>query len=91
MDGLLFTLAARAGGSHHSNETEPRLERTQNLIFRLILENNIQNRTSTLLLLAFNVAAAALVFTSIFYDAWKVSKRSPLLKSEYVEPHILTS
>lgn len=84
MDGLLFTLVARANGSHHSDGAELRSERTEHLIHKLILENDIQNRTSTLLLVAFNVAAAALVIASILYDAWKVSKRSPL-KSEYVE------
>lgn len=68
----------------NSTASEEALRKTQKFIFDLILQESISNRTSIMLLIAFDAVAALMVIITIVYDAWKVSELSPLLKSEYV-------
>ncbi|KAJ9204638.1 hypothetical protein DTO164E3_1813 [Paecilomyces variotii] len=86
MDHSLFAPVARSFGqmdeSDVFNKSSKALQKTQNFIFKLILQESISERTSTMLLVAFDAAAAALVIGIIVYDAWRVYELSPLLKSE---------
>lgn len=87
MDHSLF---ARSFGhmdeSDVFNKSSKAFQQTQKFIFKLILQQSIADRTSTMLLIAFDAAAAALVIGIIMYDAWKVYELSPMLKSGYVSP-----
>lgn len=51
---------------------------SQSLVTELLLQNNVQSRTSILITAAFNVAAATVMIISIVYDAWRLSKRCSL-------------
>lgn len=62
----------------------PHVKISQNLVTELVLQNNVQSRTSVMITAAFNVAAATVMIISIVYDAWRLSKRFSLdLQSKY--------
>ena len=53
----------------------PQVKVSPNLLTQLVLQNNLQSRTSIMITASFNVAAATVMIFSIVYDAWKLSKR----------------
>lgn len=53
----------------------PHVKVSQSLVTELLLQNNVQSRTSIMITASFNVAAATVMIISIVYDAWRLSKR----------------
>lgn len=47
-----------------------------NLVTRIFLKFNLQNRSSIIITAAFSVAASAFVILSIMYDSWQSSRRA---------------
>jgi hypothetical protein len=56
----------------------PNIHASQSVVTQLLLQNNVQSRTTIMITAAFNVAAATVMIISIVYDAWRLSKRYSL-------------
>ncbi len=54
---------------------------TDGLVEELVWTNNLQQRTTTIVTISFNVLAALLVIVSVLFDARKATKRGASLGS----------
>lgn len=86
MESLFDTTSAELARRFHM-ET-PHVKATQDLVTELVLQNNVQWRTTVMITAAFNVAAATVMITSIIYDAWRLSKRYSLSQPTRYDPSI---
>lgn len=54
------------------------------LVYRTAWYYENSTPTSTILLIAFNMASAGLLMAMVFFDVWRASKKNSSLSSEYV-------
>jgi hypothetical protein len=54
------------------------------VVYRNVWYYENSTPTSTILLIAFNMASAGLLMATVFFDMWKASKKNGSLSSEYV-------
>lgn len=64
-------------------EATPTTSPTDGLVGELIWNNSLQQRTTTMVTISFNVLAALLVIVSVFFDARKVTKRGLSPRASY--------
>lgn len=82
MERLFSELHARQM-TPEPDATSTSTSQSDGLVGQLIWKNSLQQRTTTVVTITFNVLAALLVITSILLDARKASKRGLALRSAY--------
>ncbi len=86
---LLFSKLDTRQTAQETDATPTSTTSTDGLVGELIWKNSLQQRTTTVVTISFNVLAALLVIASIFLDARKAWKRGLALRASYGLAHLL--